>query len=100
MAAQAYLRGHWAPEMAARTCRVMFCTLTSTGTLAGSPFQETFKKHVRKNQDQPQGEIVEREGTIHWSNVMQTERYEKNHKIDSPALETEKETEKETAKEE
>ena len=53
-----------------------------------------------KNQDQPQGEIVEREGTIHWSNVMQTERYEKNHKIDSPALETEKETEKETAKEE
>ena len=58
------------------------------------------KKHVRKNQDQPQGEIVEREGTIHWSNVMQTERYEKNHKIDSPALETEKETEKETAKEE
>ena len=23
------------------------------------------KKHVRKNQDQPQGEIAEREGTIH-----------------------------------
>ena len=27
------------------------------------------KKHIRKNQDQPQGEIAEREGTIHWSNV-------------------------------
>ena len=37
------------------------------------------KKHVRKNQDQPQGEIIEREGTIHWSNVMQEERYQKNH---------------------
>ena len=23
------------------------------------------KKHIRKNQDQPQGEIAEREGTIH-----------------------------------
>ena len=37
------------------------------------------KKHVRKNQDQPQGEIIEREGTIHWSNVMQEERYLKHH---------------------
>ncbi len=27
------------------------------------------KKHVRKNQQQPQGAIVEREGTIHISNV-------------------------------
>ena len=25
------------------------------------------KKHIRKNQDQPQGEIAEREGTIHLS---------------------------------
>tara|TARA_Y100001960_G_scaffold319378_1_gene390613 strand:- start:459 stop:788 length:330 start_codon:yes stop_codon:yes gene_type:complete len=41
------------------------------------------KKHVRKNQDQPQGEIVEREGTIHWSNVMHAERYEKNHSVAS-----------------
>ena len=53
------------------------------------------KKHVRKNQDQPQGEIVEREGTIHWSNVMQAERYEKKHKIVSAASESETSTEKE-----
>ena len=33
------------------------------------------KKHIRKNQDQPQGEIAEREGTIHWSNVMREKRY-------------------------
>ena len=43
------------------------------------------KKHVRKNQDQPQGEIIEREGTIHWSNVMQEERYLKNHTATAPA---------------
>ena len=28
------------------------------------------KKHVRKNQSQPQGAIIEREGTLHISNVM------------------------------
>ena len=43
------------------------------------------KKHVRKNQDQPQGEIIEREGTIHWSNVMQEERYLKNHTATAPS---------------
>ena len=53
------------------------------------------KKHVRKNQDQPQGEIVEREGTIHWSSVMLAERYVKNHKIDSPETSSEKPTETE-----
>ena len=53
------------------------------------------KKHVRKNQDQPQGEIVEREGTIHWSSVMRSDRYEKHHKIDSPEPSTEKPTETE-----
>ena len=53
------------------------------------------KKHVRKNQDQPQGEIVEREGTIHWSSVMHSERYVKNHKIDSPEPSSEKPTETE-----
>ena len=36
------------------------------------------KKHIRKNQDQPQGEIAEREGTIHWSNVMRDDRYLRN----------------------
>jgi|TARA_B100001250_G_scaffold337642_1_gene304480 large subunit ribosomal protein L24 len=58
------------------------------------------KKHVRKNQDQPQGEIVEREGTIHWSNVMQAERYENNHKIVSATSESETSTETSTEKEE
>ena len=41
------------------------------------------KKHVRKNQDQPQGEIAEREGTIHWSNVVTEERYFKNRERDA-----------------
>ena len=36
------------------------------------------KKHIRKNQDQPQGEIAEREGTIHRSNVMREDRYLRN----------------------
>jgi large subunit ribosomal protein L24 len=34
------------------------------------------KKHVRKNQQQPQGAILEREGTIHISNVMLAEKYD------------------------
>ena len=53
------------------------------------------KKHGRKNQDQPQCEIVEREGTIHWSSVMLAERYVKNHKIDSPESPSEKPTDTE-----
>jgi len=32
------------------------------------------KKHVRKNQDHPNGAIIEREGPIHISNVKLTER--------------------------
>jgi len=40
------------------------------------------KKHIRKNQDQPQGEIAEREGTIHWSNVMREDRYRRNRTIE------------------
>ena len=36
------------------------------------------KKHIRKNQDQPLGEIAEREGTVHWSNVMREDRYLRN----------------------
>ncbi|MEW6306503.1 MAG: 50S ribosomal protein L24 [Verrucomicrobiota bacterium] len=34
------------------------------------------KKHVRKNQQNPQGAIVELEGSIHVSNVMLAERYD------------------------
>ena len=35
------------------------------------------KRHTRKNQANPQGAIVEREGTIHVSNLMLAEAYEK-----------------------
>ena len=34
------------------------------------------KKHMRKNQNQPQGAIIEREGTIHISNVMAAEQFD------------------------
>lgn len=34
------------------------------------------KKHVRKNQQNPQGAIIEREGSIHISNVMLAEKFE------------------------
>ncbi len=34
------------------------------------------KKHMRKNQNNPQGAIIEREGTIHISNVMAVEKFD------------------------
>jgi len=34
------------------------------------------KRHTRKSQQYPQGAIVEREGTIHISNVMKAEHAE------------------------
>jgi large subunit ribosomal protein L24 len=34
------------------------------------------KKHMRKSQQNPQGAIVEREGTIHISNVMKAELFD------------------------
>ncbi len=34
------------------------------------------KRHTRKSQQHPQGAIVEREGTIHISNVMLAARYD------------------------
>jgi len=34
------------------------------------------KKHMRKNQNQPQGAIIEREGSIHVSNVMAVEKFD------------------------
>lgn len=34
------------------------------------------KRHTRKSQTHPQGAIVEREGTIHISNVMTAERFD------------------------
>jgi large subunit ribosomal protein L24 len=34
---------------------------------------QMIKRHTRKSQEHPQGAIVEREGTIHISNVMKVE---------------------------
>ena len=34
------------------------------------------KRHTRKNQQYPQGKIVEREGTVHISNVMRADRFD------------------------
>jgi large subunit ribosomal protein L24 len=34
------------------------------------------KRHTKKNQSQPQGAIIEREGTIHISNVMPASRFD------------------------
>ena len=34
------------------------------------------KRHVRKNQQNPNGAIIEREGTIHISNVMKAENFD------------------------
>jgi len=34
------------------------------------------KKHMRKSQQHPEGAILEREGSIHISNVMRADRYE------------------------
>jgi large subunit ribosomal protein L24 len=33
------------------------------------------KRHMRKSQQHPQGAIIEREGSIHISNVMPTEKF-------------------------
>ena len=34
------------------------------------------KRHTRKSQEHPQGAIVEREGTIHLSNLMKIDRFD------------------------
>lgn len=37
------------------------------------------KRHTRKNQEHPQGAIVEREGTVHLSNLMTAAEYDARH---------------------
>jgi large subunit ribosomal protein L24 len=37
---------------------------------------QMIKRHTRKSQERPQGAIVEREGTMHISNVMKTEAFD------------------------
>ena len=50
------------------------------------------KRHTRKNQQNPNGAIIEREGTVHISNVMKVERYDgstKRSKAEVAPAETE-----------
>ena len=37
---------------------------------------QMIKRHMRKSQEHPQGAIVEREGTIHLSNVMKADQFD------------------------
>ena len=37
---------------------------------------QMIKRHMRKSQDHPQGAIVEREGTLHLSNVMKADQFD------------------------
>jgi large subunit ribosomal protein L24 len=43
------------------------------------------KKHMRKNQNNPQGAIIEREGTIHISNVMIADKFDARASKRAPA---------------
>ena len=37
---------------------------------------QMIKRHMRKSQEHPQGAIVEREGTIHLSNLMRADQFD------------------------
>ena len=43
------------------------------------------KRHLKKSQENPQGKIAEREGTIHVSNLMLLTRYEQSKRTKKPA---------------
>jgi len=43
------------------------------------------KKHMRKSQQNPQGAIVDREGTIHIANVMKAEEFDARAARHAPA---------------
>ena len=43
------------------------------------------KRHTRKSQERPQGAIVEREGSIHVSNVMKAEAFDARAARRNPA---------------
>jgi large subunit ribosomal protein L24 len=43
------------------------------------------KKHTKRNQNQPQGAIVEREGSIHISNVVSAAKFDARHGTPEPA---------------
>lgn len=46
------------------------------------------KKHLKKSQENPQGKIAEREGSIHVSNLMLLSRYEKSKRAKKAATAT------------
>jgi large subunit ribosomal protein L24 len=46
------------------------------------------KRHLKKSQENPQGKIAEREGTIHVSNLMLLSRFEKSKRAKKPAAAT------------
>jgi len=46
---------------------------------------QLIKRHTRKSQQHPQGAIVEREGTIHLSNVMKAEIFDARAGQPAPA---------------
>jgi large subunit ribosomal protein L24 len=43
------------------------------------------KKHLKKSQENPQGKILEREGTVHVSNLMLQSRYDSSKRAKKPA---------------
>lgn len=43
------------------------------------------KKHVKRSQDHPQGSIVEREGTIHVSNLVRSSVYDQKRSMKATA---------------
>ena len=43
------------------------------------------KRHLKKSQDNPQGGITEREGTVHVSNLMLQSRYDASKRAKKPA---------------
>ena len=46
------------------------------------------KKHLKKSQENPQGKIAEREGSIHVSNLMLQARYDASKRAKKPAAPT------------
>ncbi len=42
------------------------------------------KKHLKKSQENPQGKIAEREGSVHVSNLMLLSRYEQSGRAKKP----------------
>jgi large subunit ribosomal protein L24 len=43
------------------------------------------KKHMRKSQQNPNGAIIDREGSIHISNLVKAEKYDAKHGAATPA---------------